>query len=46
VAATWTDDGPARDSLRRAAHWGFVAAAVLTIVTASFGIVIAAFKTF
>jgi hypothetical protein len=40
------DDEPARASLRRAAHWAFVAAALLTIVTASFGVVIAAFRTF
>jgi hypothetical protein len=45
VAATRME-GPARESLRRAAHWAFVAAAVLTIITASFGVAIAAFKTF
>jgi len=39
-------EGETRESLRRASHWAFVAAAVLTIVTASFGIVIAAFKSF
>ncbi len=38
--------GPTQASLRRAAHWAFVAAAVLAFVAASFGIVIAAFRTF
>ena len=39
-------EGDTRDSMRRASHWAFVAAAVLTLVTASLGIVVAAFKTF
>ncbi len=39
-------EGPTRDSLRKAAHWAFVAACTLAIVTASMGIVIAATKTF
>ncbi len=45
VAATRAD-GPLRDSLRRASHWAFVIACLLALVTASLGIVIAAFKTF
>jgi len=39
-------EGPTRDSLRKAAHWGFVAASVLALVTASLGIIVAAFKSF
>jgi hypothetical protein len=37
---------PVRGSLRRASHWAFVIACVLAVVTASLGIVVAAFKTF
>jgi hypothetical protein len=39
-------DGPTRDSLRKAAHWAFVAASVLAVVTASLGIIVAAFRSF
>jgi hypothetical protein len=39
-------EGPTRDSLRKAAHWAFVVACTLAIVTASLGIVVAATKTF
>ena len=45
VAATWLE-GDARERLRRASHWAFVAAAILTVVTAAFGTVIATYKTF
>lgn len=43
--ATRVED-PARESLRKAAHWAFVAAALLALVTATLGIVVASFKTF
>jgi hypothetical protein len=39
-------EGPTRESLRKASHWAFVIACVLAVVTASLGIVVAAFKTF
>jgi len=39
-------DGGARESLRRAAHWAFVAAAVLAVCTATLGIIVAAFRSF
>ena len=45
VAAT-TVEGERRERLRRAAHWSFVAAAAMAVVTAALGTVIAAFKTF
>jgi hypothetical protein len=38
--------GDVRESLRRAAHWAFVAAAALAVVTATLGIIVAAFKSF
>jgi F0F1-type ATP synthase membrane subunit c/vacuolar-type H+-ATPase subunit K len=39
-------EGDARDRLRKAAHWSFVAAAAMAVVTAALGTVIAAYKTF
>jgi hypothetical protein len=39
-------DGEARVSLRRAAHWAFVASAAMAIIAAAFGTVVAAYKTF
>ena len=39
-------EGDVRESLRKAAHWAFVAAATLAVVTATLGIVVAAFKSF
>ncbi len=39
-------EGTTRDRLRRAAHWSFVAAAAMAVVTAALGTVIAAYKTF
>lgn len=45
-AAATRVEGEARESLRRASHWAFVAAAILALATASFGIVIAAYKSF
>jgi hypothetical protein len=45
VAATKVEGGT-RDRLRRAAHWSFVVAAAMAVVTAALGTVIAAYKTF
>jgi len=39
-------DGEARDRLRRAAHWAFVGAALLAVVTAALGTLVGAYKTF
>jgi hypothetical protein len=39
-------EGETRESLRKAAHWAFVIAAAMAVVTASLGIVVAATKTF
>jgi hypothetical protein len=39
-------DGEPRDRLRKAAHWSFVVAAALTVVTAALGTVVAAYKSF
>jgi hypothetical protein len=39
-------EGEARDRLRRAAHWSFVAAAAMAVVTAALGTVISSYKTF
>lgn len=39
-------DGEVRESLRKAAHVAFVAAAALAVVTATLGTIIAAYKTF
>jgi uncharacterized membrane protein len=38
--------GDARERLRRAAHWSFVAAAVMAVLTAALGTVVAAYRTF
>ena len=46
VVATRMEMGETRDRLRRAAHWAFVAAAVMAVVTAALGTMIAAYKTF
>jgi MFS family permease len=45
VAAT-RFEGDARERLRKASHWAFVGAAVMAVVTAGLGTVIAAYKTF
>lgn len=39
-------EGDPRERLRKAAHWSFVAAAALAVVTAALGTVVAAYKTF
>jgi hypothetical protein len=39
-------EGRAQESLRKAAHLAFVAAAALAVVTAALGTVVAAYKTF
>lgn len=39
-------EGDARRSLRRAAHWAFVAAAVFAVCAACFGTVVASYRTF
>jgi hypothetical protein len=39
-------EGDPREHLRKAAHWSFVAAATLAVVTAALGTVVAAYKTF
>ncbi|HEY8087730.1 MAG TPA: hypothetical protein VIF09_07795 [Polyangiaceae bacterium] len=39
-------EGDAREKLRKASHWAFVLAAILTVVTAALGTVIATYKTF
>lgn len=45
LAASFTH-GETRASLRRAAHWSFVIAAVVAVVTATLGTIVAAYKTF
>jgi hypothetical protein len=45
-AAALRARGSVRESLRRSAHWAFVAAALLAIATAALGTVVAAYKTF
>jgi hypothetical protein len=45
AAATRASES-ARASMRRAAHWAFVAAAVLAVATAVLGTVVAAYRTF
>jgi hypothetical protein len=45
-AAAMRAPGSARVSMRRAAHWAFVAAAVLAVVTAVLGTIVAAYRTF
>ena len=39
-------DGAPRDSLRRAAHWAFVASACFALVAAVLGTIVAIYKTF
>ena len=45
LAAAFTQ-GETRASLRRAAHWSFVIAAVVAVVTATLGTIVATYKTF
>ncbi len=45
-AAATRVDGDVRVSLRRAAHWAFVASAAMAVVAAAFGTVVAAYKSF
>jgi hypothetical protein len=45
-AAATRADGGVREPLRRAAHWAFVAAALLAIATAALGTVVATYRTF
>jgi hypothetical protein len=45
-AAATRADGEVREPLRKAAHVAFVAAALLAVVTAALGTIIAAYKTF
>jgi len=45
VGGHWAE-GEAREPLRKAAHWAFVAAAALAVTTATMGIVVAAYKSF
>jgi hypothetical protein len=45
AGARWVDGGP-QAALRKAAHWAFVAAAVMAVVTAGLGTVVAAFRSF
>ena len=45
LAATKLEGGT-QERLRRAAHWSFVAAAAMAVVTAALGTVIAAYRTF
>jgi hypothetical protein len=39
-------EGDLRERLRKAAHWSFVAAAALAVVTAALGTVVATYRTF
>jgi hypothetical protein len=39
-------EGETQERLRKAAHWSFIAAAAMAVVTAALGTVIAAYKTF
>jgi hypothetical protein len=45
-AAAARSEGGVRESLRRAAHWAFIAAAVLAISVAALGTIVAAYRTF
>lgn len=45
IAATRLE-GDTRERLRRAAHWAFIAAAAMAVVTAALGTMIASYKTF
>jgi hypothetical protein len=45
TAATRSEGG-VRESLRRAAHWAFIAAAVLAISVAALGTIVASYRTF
>ena len=45
AGAHWLE-GDTRESLRKAAHWAFVAAAALALVTATLGVIVASFKSF
>lgn len=46
IVATRMQQGETRQRLRKAAHWSFVAAAAMAVVTAALGTMIAAYKTF
>jgi len=46
VAAIRYAEVAGRDALRKAAHWAFVASAVLTVVTALLGTIVASYRTF
>ena len=46
VAAIRYAEVGGRDALRKAAHWAFVASAVLTVVTALLGTIVASYRTF
>jgi hypothetical protein len=45
AALRYADVG-ARDALRKAAHWSFVASALLGVVTALLGTIVASYRTF
>ncbi len=45
AALKYVDVGE-RDAMRKAAHWAFVAAAILSVATAVLGTVVASYKTF
>jgi hypothetical protein len=46
VAALRYADVGGRDALRKAAHWAFVASALLSVVTALLGTIVASYRTF
>jgi cytochrome c biogenesis factor len=46
VAAHRYADAVGRDALRKAAHWAFVASALLGVVTALLGTIVASYRTF
>jgi hypothetical protein len=46
LAATRYEDVGGRDALRKASHWAFVASALLSVVTALLGTIVASYRTF
>lgn len=46
AAACRYTDAVGRDALRKAAHWSFVASALLSVVTALLGTIVASYRTF
>jgi hypothetical protein len=46
VAAQRYGDAVGRDALRKAAHWAFVASALLGVATALLGTIVASYRTF